>query len=187
MLTEVSTPPPIDPYKHINRTTVLLWEEASSTSSLPLQAVSLGITSFTLCALGIDRFLAATSTSTSSSSPLKARRVERCGAVLLKLLLVWISALTLSSPEIFLWQPSRSASPSTGRLVDSCTITPSSPLSLYLPDSLHSLLLRYHQVSHRVTARCGGVGQDLESKWGGKRIDPVHMHLIRRGGLWEKS
>nr|XP_040049615.1 G-protein coupled receptor 37-like 1 [Gasterosteus aculeatus aculeatus] len=110
-----------------------------------MEAVSLGITSFTLCALGIDRFLAATSTSTSSSSPLKARRVERCGAVLLKLLLVWISALTLSSPEIFLWQPSRSASPSTGRLVDSCTITPSSPLLLYLPDSLHSLLLRYHQ------------------------------------------
>ncbi|XP_037335691.2 G-protein coupled receptor 37-like 1 [Pungitius pungitius] len=107
-----------------------------------MEAVSLGITSFTLCALGIDRFLAATSTSTS---PLKARRVERCGAVLLKLLLVWISSLTLSSPEIFLWQPNRSVSPSTGRLVDSCTVTPSSPLSLYLPDSLHSLLLRYHQ------------------------------------------
>ncbi|XP_054465895.1 G-protein coupled receptor 37-like 1 [Anoplopoma fimbria] len=105
-----------------------------------MEAVSLGITSFTLCALGIDRFLAAT-----SSSQLKARRVERCGAVLLKLLLVWLGALTLSSPEIFLWQPSRAMSPSTGRLVDSCTLTTSSPLSLYLPDSLHSLLLRYHQ------------------------------------------
>lgn len=105
-----------------------------------MEVVSLGITSFTLCALGIDRFHAAT----SSSQP-KARRVERCRSVLLKLLLVWLAALLLSSPEIFLWQLSQAVSPSTGRLVDSCTITPSSPLSLYLPDSLHSLLLRYHQ------------------------------------------
>ncbi|XP_068181240.1 G-protein coupled receptor 37-like 1 isoform X2 [Antennarius striatus] len=105
-----------------------------------MEAVSLGITSFTLCALGIDRFHAAT----SSSRP-KARRVERCRSVLMKLLLVWLAALLLSSPEIFLWQLSRTPSPSSGRLVDSCTITPSSPLSLYLPDSLHSLLLRYHQ------------------------------------------
>ncbi|GLD63838.1 prosaposin receptor GPR37L1-like protein [Lates japonicus] len=105
-----------------------------------MEVVSLGITSFTLCALGIDRFHAAT----SSSQP-KARRVERCRSVLLKLLLVWLGALLLSSPEIFLWQLSQAVSPSTGRLVDSCTITTSSPLSLYLPDSLHSLLLRYHQ------------------------------------------
>ncbi|XP_045911753.1 G-protein coupled receptor 37-like 1 [Micropterus dolomieu] len=105
-----------------------------------MEAVSLGITSFTLCALGIDRFHSAT----SSSEP-KARRVERCRSVLLKLLVVWLAALLLSSPEVFLWQLSQAVSPSTGRLVDSCTITPSSPLSLYLPDSLHSLLLRYHQ------------------------------------------
>ncbi|KAM4562769.1 G-protein coupled receptor 37-like 1 [Odontesthes bonariensis] len=105
-----------------------------------MEVVSLGITSFTLCALGIDRFHAAT----SSSQP-KARRVERCRSVLLKLLLVWLAALLLSSPEIFLWQFSQAVSPSTGRLVDSCTITLTSPLSLYLPDSLHSLLLRYHQ------------------------------------------
>ncbi|XP_040915668.1 G-protein coupled receptor 37-like 1 [Toxotes jaculatrix] len=105
-----------------------------------MEVVSLGITSFTLCALGIDRFHAAT----SSSQP-KARRVERCRSVLLKMLLVWLASLLLSSPEIFLWQLSQAVSPSTGRLVDSCTITPSSPLSLYLPDSLHSLLLRYHQ------------------------------------------
>uniref|UniRef100_A0A672HWA3 G-protein coupled receptor 37-like 1 n=1 Tax=Salarias fasciatus TaxID=181472 RepID=A0A672HWA3_SALFA len=105
-----------------------------------MEMVSLGITSFTLCALGIDRFHAAT----SSSQP-KARRVERCRTVLLKLLLVWLAALLLSSPEIFLWQLSQAVSPTSGRLLDSCTITPSSPLSLYLPDSLHSLLLRYHQ------------------------------------------
>ncbi|XP_075993575.1 G-protein coupled receptor 37-like 1 [Genypterus blacodes] len=105
-----------------------------------MEVTSLGITSFTLCALGIGRFLAAT----SSSQP-KARRVERCHSVLLKLLLVWLSSLLLSSPEIFLWQLSQTASGQTGRTVDSCTITASSPLTLYLPDSLHSLLLRYHQ------------------------------------------
>lgn len=111
----------------------------SSVSSL--QLTSLGITSFTLCALGIGRFHAAT----SSAQP-KARQVERCHSVLTKLLMVWLSALLLSSPEIFLWQFSPSVSPSTGRVVDSCSITLTSPLSLYLPDSLHSLLLRYHQV-----------------------------------------
>ncbi|XP_056130331.1 G-protein coupled receptor 37-like 1 [Lampris incognitus] len=105
-----------------------------------MEMTSLGITSFSLCALGIDRFHAAT----SSSQP-KARRVERCRSVLLKLLLVWLASLVLSSPEVFLWQLSQAVSPATGQLVDSCTITPSSPLSLHLPDSLHSLLLRYYQ------------------------------------------
>ncbi|TNN38993.1 Prosaposin receptor GPR37L1 [Liparis tanakae] len=104
-----------------------------------MEAVSLGITSFTLCALGIDRFLAATSSSSSSPSRLEARRVERCGAVLLKLLLVWLAALALAGPELFLWQLT------PGRPRDACTVTPASPLSLLLPDSLHSLLLRYHQ------------------------------------------
>ncbi|XP_017259719.1 G-protein coupled receptor 37-like 1 [Kryptolebias marmoratus] len=105
-----------------------------------MEIVSLGITSFTLCALGIDRFHAAT-----SSTQTKARQVERCYSVLTKLLMVWLSALLLSSPEIFLWQFTQTVSSSSGRTVDSCSITVSSPLSLYLPDSLHSLLLRYHQ------------------------------------------
>uniref|UniRef100_A0A672HW21 G-protein coupled receptor 37-like 1 n=1 Tax=Salarias fasciatus TaxID=181472 RepID=A0A672HW21_SALFA len=75
-----------------------------------MEMVSLGITSFTLCALGIDRFHAAT----SSSQP-KARRVERCRTVLLKLLLVWLAALLLSSPEIFLWQLSQASLKVSGR------------------------------------------------------------------------
>ncbi|XP_056447194.1 G-protein coupled receptor 37-like 1 [Gadus chalcogrammus] len=104
-----------------------------------MEMTSLGITSFSLCALGIDRFHAAT----SGSRP-RPRRVERCGTVLLKLLLVWGCSLLLSSPELFLWEPSSSSS-SSHTLVDSCSLTPSSPLSLLLPDSLHSLLLRYHQ------------------------------------------
>lgn len=122
------------------------------------QSVSLGVTSFTLCALGIDRFHAAT----SSSLP-EVRRVERCRAVLLKLLLVWLAALLLSSPEIFLWQLSRSVSPSTGQLVDSCVITPASTLSLHLPDSLHSLLLRYHQVRASADPRRAAIWTHLYS------------------------
>uniref|UniRef100_A0A3P9K561 G-protein coupled receptors family 1 profile domain-containing protein n=1 Tax=Oryzias latipes TaxID=8090 RepID=A0A3P9K561_ORYLA len=105
-----------------------------------MEVVSLGITSFTLCCLGIARFHAATSSSQSNG-----RRVERCLSVLLKLLLVWLTAVTLASPEIFLWQLSQAVSPSSSHMVDSCIITPASPLALYLPDSLHSLLLRYHQ------------------------------------------
>ncbi|KAF7646508.1 hypothetical protein LDENG_00187000 [Lucifuga dentata] len=55
-----------------------------------------------------------------------------------------ITSFTL--PEIFLWQLSHTDSASsTPTTADICSITASSPLTLYLPDSLHSLLLRYHQ------------------------------------------
>ncbi|KAM6977713.1 G-protein coupled receptor 37-like 1 [Aplochiton taeniatus] len=105
-----------------------------------MEVTSLAITSFSLCALGIDRFHAAT-----SSAQTKPRRVERCRSVLMKLLVIWLGSMVLSSPELLLWQLSHAVSPSTGLLLDSCSINPSSPLSLALPDSLQSLLLRYHQ------------------------------------------
>lgn len=117
--------------------------------------VSLGLTTFTLCVLGVDRFHAATSSSACDSSADRSGdradgscdtgRVERCRSVLLKLVFVWLSALTLAAPELFLWE-SRPLTPAGGRLVDTCVITTSSPLTLLLPDSLHSLLIRYHQV-----------------------------------------
>ncbi|XP_072305541.1 G-protein coupled receptor 37-like 1 [Eucyclogobius newberryi] len=111
-----------------------------------MEVVSLGLSSFTLCVLGIDRFHAATSSHASDSSDRScdAGRVERCKSVLLKLIVVWLTALTLASPELFLWE----SGPLTlvgGRLVDTCILTTSSPLTLLLPDSLHSLLLHYHQ------------------------------------------
>ncbi|XP_077411093.1 G-protein coupled receptor 37-like 1 [Vanacampus margaritifer] len=102
-----------------------------------MEVVSLGVTSFTLCALGIDRFHAAT----SSSQP-KTRRVERCRSVLVKLAVVWVAAMLLASPELFLWHVARIAPTTT---VDSCSISVSSPPPFLLPDSLHSLLHRYHQ------------------------------------------
>ncbi|XP_067096070.1 G-protein coupled receptor 37-like 1 [Osmerus mordax] len=105
-----------------------------------MEVTSLGVTSFSLCALGIDRFHAAT----SSQQP-KARRVERCRSVLLKLLFVWVGSMVLASPELLLWQLSQAVSPTTGALVDSCSIHPTSPSTLPLPDSLYSLLHSYHQ------------------------------------------
>lgn len=100
---------------------------------------SLGITSFSLCALGIDRFHAAT----SSQQP-KARRVERCRSVFAKLLVIWMSSMVLASPELLLWQLSQAVSPVSGVLVDSCTINPSSAPSSALPESVYALILQYH-------------------------------------------
>ncbi|CAL9702441.1 unnamed protein product [Knipowitschia caucasica] len=110
-----------------------------------MEVVSLGLSSFTLCVLGVDRFHAATSSPPDSSNrTCGAGRVERCRSVLLKLIFVWLTALTLASPELFLWESGPLVMVG-GRLVDTCSLTTSSPLILLLPDSLHSLLLRYHQ------------------------------------------
>lgn len=112
-----------------------------------MEVVSLGLSSFTLCVLGIGRFHAATSSPTSDTSERScdAGRVESCKSVVLKLTFVWLTALMLASPELFLWESSP-LTPVDGRLVDTCIITTSSPLTLLLPDSLHSLLIRYHQM-----------------------------------------
>ncbi|XP_015415364.1 PREDICTED: prosaposin receptor GPR37L1 [Myotis davidii] len=48
-----------------------------------LEVSSLGVTTFSLCALGIDRFHAATSTLP------KVRPVERCQSILAKLAVIW--------------------------------------------------------------------------------------------------
>ncbi|XP_077586032.1 G-protein coupled receptor 37-like 1 [Stigmatopora nigra] len=111
-----------------------------------MEVVSLGVTSFTLCVLGIDRFHAAT----SSSQP-KTRRVERCRSVLVKLVVVWVAAMLLASPELFLWQYARATAPTAP---DSCSISVSAPSSLLLPDSLHSLLHKYHQARMWWTFGC---------------------------------
>ncbi|KAG9270807.1 prosaposin receptor GPR37L1-like [Astyanax mexicanus] len=99
-----------------------------------LEVTSLGVTSFSLCALGIDRFHAAT-----SSLP-KARRVERCQSVLAKLAVVWISSMVLASPELLLWQLDQTTSPSLGVQVDTCTMSPYPNL----PESIYSLVINYH-------------------------------------------
>uniref|UniRef100_A0A673HF75 Prosaposin receptor GPR37L1-like n=2 Tax=Sinocyclocheilus rhinocerous TaxID=307959 RepID=A0A673HF75_9TELE len=99
-----------------------------------IEVTSLGVTTFSLCALGIDRFHAAT-----SSMP-KARRVERCQKVLAKLAVVWIGSMVLAAPELLLWQLHQVTPPGLGDQVDTCIMSPYPDL----PESIYSLVINYH-------------------------------------------
>ncbi|KAK6471987.1 G-protein coupled receptor 37-like 1 [Huso huso] len=99
-----------------------------------LEVTSLGVTTFSLCALGIDRFHAATSTQP------KSRPIEPCQSIFAKLAVIWVGSMILAVPEVLLWQLSQDPSPLTGLLVDSCTMKP----SVNLPESIYSLVLTYH-------------------------------------------
>ncbi|XP_018934582.2 G-protein coupled receptor 37-like 1 [Cyprinus carpio] len=99
-----------------------------------IEVTSLGVTTFSLCALGIDRFHAAT-----SSMP-KTRRVERCQKVLAKLAVVWIGSMVLAAPELLLWQLHQVTPPSLGDQVDTCIMSPYPDL----PESIYSLIINYH-------------------------------------------
>ncbi|XP_064861298.1 G-protein coupled receptor 37-like 1 [Oncorhynchus nerka] len=100
-----------------------------------MEVTSLGVTSFSLCALGIDRF-----NSTTCSQP-KIRRVESCQSVLAKLLVIWLGSMVLAAPELLLWQLSQAVSPATEAVVDSCTMNPTSNL----PESIYTLVINYHE------------------------------------------
>ncbi|KAG9334481.1 hypothetical protein JZ751_007564 [Albula glossodonta] len=103
-----------------------------------MEVTSLGVTTFSLCALGIDRFHAAT-----SPQPKPARQVERCQGILAKLAVIWVGSMVLAVPELLLWQLSQYVLPSAtgpGVLVDSCAMKPSANL----PESLYSLVVTYH-------------------------------------------
>ncbi|KAI4536579.1 hypothetical protein MG293_012782 [Ovis ammon polii] len=106
---------------------------AVSCRAVPFVEVSsLGVTTFSLCALGIDRFHVATSTLP------KARPVEPCPSILAKLAVIWVGSMTLAAPELLLWQLVREPSPAAGA-VDTCAMKPSA----HLPESLYSLALTY--------------------------------------------
>lgn len=96
------------------------------------QVSSLGVTTFSLCALGIDRFHVATSTLP------KVRPIERCQSILAKLAVIWVGSMILAVPELLLWQLSQEPAPATGT-VDSCIMKPSASL----PESLYSLVMTY--------------------------------------------
>lgn len=96
------------------------------------QVSSLGVTTFSLCALGIDRFHAATSTLP------RPQPVERCQSILAKLAVIWVGSLALAVPELLLWQLSREPGPAAGT-VDLCVMQPSAGL----PEALLSLVTTY--------------------------------------------
>ncbi|XP_045432105.1 G-protein coupled receptor 37-like 1 isoform X2 [Pipistrellus kuhlii] len=94
-----------------------------------LEVSSLGVTTFSLCALGIDRFHVATST-----RPAARPSAEHCRSILAKLAVIWVGSMTLAVPELLLWQLVPAAGPA-----DACAMRPSAGL----PESLYSLVLTY--------------------------------------------
>ncbi|XP_043932432.1 G-protein coupled receptor 37-like 1 [Protopterus annectens] len=98
-----------------------------------MQVSSLGVTTFSLCALGIDRFHSATSMQS------KVRPVEQCQSIIAKLAVIWIGSMILAVPEILLWQITEETSPISGAAAEYCVMKPSSKL----PESIFSLILTY--------------------------------------------
>uniref|UniRef100_A0A8C2HX63 G protein-coupled receptor 37 like 1a n=1 Tax=Cyprinus carpio TaxID=7962 RepID=A0A8C2HX63_CYPCA len=109
-----------------------------------VEVTSLGVTTFTLCALSIDRFHAVTSVQP------RPQQVESCQSILAKLSVIWVGSLVLASPELLMWRLEQEVSPRTGLPVDSCGQQP----SVTLPETLYSLVLTYHQARMWWTFGC---------------------------------
>ncbi|XP_029288115.1 G-protein coupled receptor 37-like 1 [Cottoperca gobio] len=125
-----------------------------------LEVSSLGVATFSLCALSIDRFHAAT-----GPGPIQTPRVEPCQSILSKLSVIWVGSMVLAAPELLLWQlvqetvslpmlPSDKPQIHPGASlmaafrarsdafkVDICVREP----SVELPESIYSLVLTYHE------------------------------------------
>ncbi|KAM3878576.1 G-protein coupled receptor 37-like 1 [Diretmus argenteus] len=133
-----------------------------------MEVTSLGVATFSLCALSIDRFHVAT-----SPRSLQMPQVEPCQSILAKLSVIWVGSMVLAAPELLLWQLTQEAvssstiiqngslsSAPTGLqiqpgsslastfraqtgvfLVDMCVRQP----SLDLPENIYSLVMTYHE------------------------------------------
>ncbi|KAM9320197.1 G-protein coupled receptor 37-like 1 [Gastrophryne carolinensis] len=98
-----------------------------------MEVSSFGVSTFSLCALGIDNFQAIT------SAQLTSKPQEHCQSILGKISVIWIGSLTLALPEICLWQLNQERSPGSGLIIDSCVMDPSPDL----PPVWYSLVLTY--------------------------------------------
>ncbi|XP_068611650.1 prosaposin receptor GPR37b [Brachionichthys hirsutus] len=99
-----------------------------------VEVASLGVTTFTLCALCIDRFRAATNVQ------MYYEMIENCTSTTAKLAVIWIGALLLALPELLIRQlvvedPERADEPP----VERCVVR----ISTSLPDMLYVLGLTY--------------------------------------------
>ncbi|XP_028262199.1 G-protein coupled receptor 37-like 1 [Parambassis ranga] len=125
-----------------------------------LEVTSLGVATFSLCALSIDRFHAATGPGQHQTP-----KVEPCQSILSKLSVIWVGSMVLAAPELLLWQLLQETvslpvlpadlqqSQAGGTLlaafrartdafkVDICVREP----SVELPESIYSLVLTYHE------------------------------------------
>lgn len=99
-----------------------------------IEVASLGVTTFTLCALCIDRFRAATNVQ------MYYEMIENCSSTTAKLAVIWVGALLLALPEVVLRQLSKEDLGLSGRApAERCVIK----ISPDLPDTIYVLALTY--------------------------------------------
>ncbi|XP_005365764.1 prosaposin receptor GPR37 [Microtus ochrogaster] len=99
-----------------------------------IEVASLGVTTFTLCALCIDRFRAATNVQ------MYYEMIENCSSTTAKLAVIWVGALLLALPEIVLRQLSKEDLGFSGQApAERCVIK----ISPDLPDTIYVLALTY--------------------------------------------
>ncbi|XP_072508945.1 prosaposin receptor GPR37 [Notamacropus eugenii] len=99
-----------------------------------LEVASLGVTTFTLCALCIDRFRAATNVQ------MYYEMIENCSSTTAKLAVIWVGALLLALPEVVLRQLSKEDLGFSDKVpAERCVIK----ISPELPDTIYVLALTY--------------------------------------------
>ncbi|XP_078077328.1 prosaposin receptor GPR37-like [Mustelus asterias] len=98
-----------------------------------LEVASLGVTTFTLCALCIDRFRAATNVQ------MYYEMIENCSSTTAKLAVIWVGAMLLALPEIALRQLTTEEVAASDTTADRCVVK----ISAKLPDTLYVLALTY--------------------------------------------
>ncbi|KAB0342276.1 hypothetical protein FD754_019202 [Muntiacus muntjak] len=99
-----------------------------------IEVASLGVTTFTLCALCIDRFRAATNVQ------MYYEMIENCSSTTAKLAVIWVGALLLALPEVVLRQLNKEDLGLSGRApAERCIIK----ISPDLPDTIYVLALTY--------------------------------------------
>ncbi|XP_062403429.1 prosaposin receptor GPR37 [Sardina pilchardus] len=99
-----------------------------------IEVASLGVTTFTLCALCIDRFRAATNVQ------LYYEMIENCTSTAAKLAVIWVGALLLALPELLIRQlVTEEREPAEVTPCERCVVR----ISTTLPDTLYVLGLTY--------------------------------------------
>ncbi|XP_051890992.1 G-protein coupled receptor 37-like 1 [Pristis pectinata] len=98
-----------------------------------LEVSCLGVTTFSLCALSIDRFRSATTVQS------QIRLIESCLSIVAKMAVIWIGSMLLALPEVLLWQLDQKTSIVSGVITDYCIIQTSSSL----PEHIYGLALTY--------------------------------------------
>ncbi|XP_026852035.2 prosaposin receptor GPR37 isoform X2 [Electrophorus electricus] len=106
-----------------------------NTRSRAPQVASLGVTTFTLCALCIDRFRAA------SNVQMYYEMIENCASTTAKLTIIWMGALLLALPELLIHQLVKEGHElAEVKPWERCVVS----ISTTLPDSLYVLGLTYN-------------------------------------------